>query len=154
MHNFVYPYQLSHNVNLSQKFNGIHKFPVWCGDWILLTVNKDIWQWRVICETLFTLFYLPVSTQIKLICPVQHAEHEHIYTYNVPATWDLFTLIVGSVIPRCFHCKQTRGSHVDHAWVTAAVNQDCEPGDHFTKKWASFQSELAFTLATCDWLLW
>ena len=99
-----------------------------CGDWILLTVNRDIWQWRVICETLFTLFYLPVSTQIKLICSVQHAEHEHIYTYNVPATWDLFTLTVVSVIPRCFHCKQTRGSHVDHTWVTAAVNHDCEPG--------------------------
>ena len=29
-----------------------------------------------------------------------------------------------------------------------------EPGDHFTKKRASFQSELAFTFATCDWLLW
>ena len=27
-------------------------------------------------------------------------------------------------------------------------------GDHFTKKRASFQSELAFTFATCDWLLW
>ena len=26
-------------------------------------------------------------------------------------------------------------------------------GDHFTKKQASFQSELAFTFATCDWLV-
>ena len=70
------------------------------GDWILLTVNRGIWQRRVICETLFTLFYLPVSTQIKRICSVQHAEHDHIYTYNVPATWDVFTLTVNP--GRCF----------------------------------------------------